>query len=249
MRSIALARVACVAVAASLAASIGCANGGAEFATKYAPNVRRDSMSVSVFGVYKDGRMSAEAWTDVAPGFAAALGGAKCGSLQTEALVVNDRDVATALDDTTRADGVSDELLEVFAPAAMGDTILLVTIAGHPPASGPAIMVSEGQQAPYVSPGRNRRGVPGAGYGKTEPISGGPSRRPDTHDVFEVSAALFSVHDHRTVALVTMSYNGKSADEAMAAFTAKLRAELPGMRCEGWKPDVKVDADRVRNAR
>jgi len=236
-------------VAVSIASSVGCAKGGAEFATKYAPNIRRDGMSVSVFGVYKDGRMSAEAWTDVAPSFASALGGASCGSLQSEPIVVNDRDVATALDDTTRADGVSDELLDVFAPAAAGDTIMLVTIAGHPPTNGPTIVASEPRQTPYVSPGRNNRGIPANGYGKTEPISGGPRRPPDTHDVFEVSAALFSVRDHHTIALVTMNYDGKSVDEAMAAFTAKLRAELPGMRCEGWKPDVHVDADRVRTAR
>lgn len=240
-------RFASIAVAL-VATSLGCGvSGGPEFATKYAPNVRREGLSVSVFGVYKDGRMNAEAWADLAPRFASALGSASCGALHTDALLAADHDVATALDDTTRSDGVSEELLEVFAPAAAGETIMVVTIAGRPP--GPTILVSEPRQQPYVSPGRNNRAVPGSGMGRTEPVSGGPSRHHDSHDVFEVSATLFSVHEHHNVALVTMSYTGKSADEAIAAFSAKLRTELPGMRCEGWKPDVKVDAERVRTAR
>ena len=229
-----------------MAMTAGCAGGDAEFATKYAPNMRRDGMTVSVFGVYKDGRMSAEAWTELAPRFASALGGAACESLQADPLVVSDRPLASALDDVTRADGVNDELLDVFAPAASGDALLLVTISGHPPSARPANRAADGTPAPYVSQGKQGRGV--VNQGRNQPASpnftGGPST-----DVYSVSAALFSVKEHHIIALVAMSYTGKSIDAAMVSFVARLRVELPNLRCQGWKPDAKIDAERVRLAR
>jgi hypothetical protein len=224
----------------------GCGAPGADFATKYAPDLRRDGMTVSVFGVYKDGRMNAESWADVSPRFAAALGGRPCDSLQTDALIVNDRDVSVALDDATRSDGVSDELLDVFAPAASGDAIMLVTIAGHPPNAMPMIQSPGAQPGSFSQPGKAGRSINST---RADPsISAGPATH-QSYDVFEVSATLFSVKDHHTVALVAMSYTGKSVDEAMASFVAKLKTELPGMQCKGWKADAKVDADRLRAVR
>jgi hypothetical protein len=229
--------------------SAGCASPSAEFATKYAPSVRREGLTVSVFGVYKDGRMSTDSWADLKPSFATVMGGTPCDSLLTEPLVMEDRDVGTALDDTTRAEGVSDQLLDVFAPAASGDAIMLVTVAGRPPGDSPRTSSLSGTQpASFTQAGKARRSI--AGNGRTD-LSGvnDPMMPRTSREAFEVAVTLYSIRDHQTVALVAMTYTGKSVDEAMAAMIAKLRAELPGMRCVGWKPDVRVEAERVRTPR
>ena len=234
---------------ATSATSSGCASSDVEFATKYASDFRRDAATVSVFGVYKDGRMNADAWNEVAPRFAPALGGALCESLHGDVLALTDRSVAEAVDDDTRSDGVTDELLTLFTPAASSDAILVVTVAGRLPTTRPPAISSQGQPAPHANPrGLGQRGA--AGGGGLSPVeSGGPRVSHASHDALELSAALFSVRERRTVALVAMTYTGKSFDAAIAAFVAKLRAELPGMRCQPWNRDVHVDVDRVRATR
>ena len=235
---------------ALIATSVGCA-ADAQFATKYAPTFRHDGKTVSVFGLYKDGRMNAEAWTDFAPRFSEALGGAQCESLHGDVLLPNDRPVAEAVDDDTRADGVTDGLLDLFAPAAPGEAILVVTIAGRLPTANAANANASAQTGqPRANPrGPGARGAGAAGGGLSPVESGGPHMYALAQDALEISAALFSVREHHTVAVVAMTYTGKSLDAAMAAFIAKLRAELPGMRCQPWNRDVHVEADRVRAAR
>jgi hypothetical protein len=64
--------------------------------------------------------------------------------------------------------------------------------------------------------------------------------------IFEVSASLFSVRLHRSVAFVGMTYSGSSTDEALKKFADKLRAEMPGSACSGWKWDVHIDDEPIR---
>jgi hypothetical protein len=111
-----------------------------------------------------------------------------------------------------------------------GDNGLSTSSPGQSPAQSSA--------TPGASRGGGRRGGQMNGGGRhTE----GPPK-----DELEVSAQFYSVHEHRTVGIVSMAYTGPSTDVAMAAFADKLRVELPAAQCQGWKPDVKVDVDRVR---
>jgi len=240
-----------ILLTAILATCAGCAP-TTEFATKYASDFRRDGRTVSVFGVYKDGRMNAEAWSYAAPLFSTALGGGPCESLYGDVLLPNDRSVAEAVDDDARADGVTDALLDLLAPAATGEAVLVVTIAGRLPTTrAPNMSSPASASAPSPNPrGLGQRGAGGVSGGGLSPVaSGGPRVSYGSQDALEVSAALFSVREHRTVARVVMTYTGKNADEAMASFIVKLRAELPGMKCQPWNREVHVDADRVRATR
>ncbi len=221
----------------------------AAFATKYEPGFRREGRTVAVFGVYKDGRMNGEAWSDIGPRISAALGGAPCESLHGGVLVALDPAVADAVDDKARADGVTDGLLDLFAPAAPADAILVVSLAGRlPTTSGPAVSSPPPQMAARNPRALGARGAGGAGGGISPVESGGPGLYA-LPDALEISARLFSVREHRTVAIVAMTYSGKKADEAIASFIAKLRTELPGMTCQPWNHEVHVEADRVREAR
>jgi len=62
----------------------------------------------------------------------------------------------------------------------------------------------------------------------------------------EVSAALFSVPEHRSVALVSMSYGGQDADDAMTRFGAELAQVMPNSTCAGWNWDFKIDPASLR---
>ena len=229
----------------AVAMGTGCKD--ASFATKYGPGFQRDGRTVSVFGVFKDGRIDGDAWSDVGPRFSAALGGAPCDSLHESAVVGGDRTVADAVDDQARADGVTDGLLDLFAPAAPGDAILVLSMAGR-------LSTMRGTGVSYASPQRSRNprgmGARGAGAGGAfSPVESGDPGLYASRDSLEISARLFSVREHRTVAVVAMTYTGKSVDEAIGSFLARLRTELPGMTCKAWNREVRVDADRVREAR
>jgi hypothetical protein len=217
-----------------------CGSSDVDFAAKYAPDLRREGTAVSVLGVYRDGRMDAESWNDLGPRFAPALGAASCSVAYDEALLTNDRALADAVNDHAMQDGPTDGLLDVFAPAAEGDAILLVTVAGHPPSPAPSAKSSQTSSSPPANIGGGRRGMGRAGY---PPAHSAP--RP-SKDAFEVSASLYSVREHKTVGLLAMTYTGTSTDAALGAFVERLRSELPHMQCRGWKHDVKIDAQRVR---
>jgi hypothetical protein len=220
----------------------GCGSSDVDFSAKYAPDLRREGTAVSVLGVYRDGRMDAESWNDLGPRFAPALGAASCSVAFDEALLANDRPLADAVTDRAMQDGPTDELLDVFAPAAESDTILLLTVAGHPPSPMPtAKQQAQGSSPPPSAIGGGRRGMGRAAYpqGRSAPR---PSK-----DAFEVAASLYSVREHKTVGILAMTYTGTSTDAALASFVERLRSELPHMQCRGWKHDVKIDAERVRN--
>ena len=236
-----------LALIGAMAMCTGCKD--AAFATKYGPGFQRDGRTVSVFGVFKDGRMDGEAWSDVGPRFSAALGGAPCDSLHESAVVGGDPTVADAVDDRARADGVTDGLLDLFAPAAPGDAILVVSMAGRlSTMRGTGVSSAPPQMSGRNPRGMGARGAGSAGGGVSAVESGGPGLYA-SRDSLEISARLFSVREHRTVAVVAMTYTGKSADDAIASFIAKLRTELPDMTCKAWNRDVHVDADRVREIR
>ena len=57
---------------------------------------------------------------------------------------------------------------------------------------------------------------------------------PQEEHLFELSASLYSVALHKLVAQIDLRYDGDDLDEAMNAFTVKLRLLLPEAKCVGW---------------
>jgi hypothetical protein len=224
----------------SLLLALGGACGGedARFTVNYAPEFAGSSHhTVSLFGVFKDGRMDAEAWEDVAPGISNLFGHSTCSAAFGTDLVTNNPSLASAVDEYTRNYGVTDALLNEFAASAKGDLILVVSIAGKPrsPSTEPVI-----DTPPPMSRGT------GAARGGAPPSDPSGSAMAVSFRPVEVSASLFSVSLHRSVGSIAERYAGKSGDEAIAKLEDQVKDALPVARCEGWDFEAHpVDGARV----
>ena len=118
----------------SVALSVGCSPSDTQIAIERAPDFRRANPVVSILGVYKDGRMNTEGWGGIAPELAKAFRGGPCDAAFSESFVFTHAELAAAVDDYARANGPTQDLLAALAPAARGDVVLVVTLAGHAPA-------------------------------------------------------------------------------------------------------------------
>lgn len=233
-------RIALIAIIAAGSSLFGCTE-GAQFDTKLAPGFSAAHHTLSVFGVYKDGQMSSEAWATIGARLAVWLGQAQCPVGYASAATAHDGALVAAIDDYARAAGPTDELLAQLAPAAKGDLILTITLAGRPPTP---------EKAPSLSGDANSSGGPGAMGGSRGRTSqpGGAERRsqPIDTNVLDIGASLFSVSERRSVAEVTMRYSGETVDDALTKFAQKLSATLPGTTCSDWDWSVPIDPDRIR---
>lgn len=234
-----------IGIAALLAfglASTACGEEDVNFAVKYAPGYSNNGNTISIFGIFRDGRMSPEAWDDLGPRFSAAFHDNSCGVAISSELRRSNLALFTAVDDAGREEGVTDVLLDRFAPAAIGNSILVITIAGHAPKA----------KDPAHAATRSQMGGMGRGGGVGRRPNAAP-REPDRRkggrpgDVFEISASLFSNPQHQSVAQVAMAYKGASEEEALAKFVAKLGEAFPGAVCRGWKPDALPTDDAIRH--
>jgi hypothetical protein len=226
---------------ALVVAAASCGSEEAQFTTRFASDFPQTSHAkLSVFGVFRDGRMNSEAWDEFGPKLTAALRASPCEVAYSNELISSDGPLSTAVDDYARANGVTDDLLAAFAPKAEGDSILLITLAGHPPRPlGDAGAPS--RNAPQQQPmrGGSRRGL--GGSSPTMDPRAGTDR-----SEFDIAASVYAITAGHSVALVSMSYSGRSVDEAVTKFAQKLGETLPGAACVGWKADVKVDEAQVR---
>jgi hypothetical protein len=215
-----------------LAASATACWGKAEMSVQYAPGFQPAQHKISIFGVYKDGRMNSEAWGGIAPGVSKALGGRLCDAAYGTAAFPADRDVTRAIDEYATSNGPTDDLLGQIAPAAAGDLVMVLTVAGHLPVP---VKVSVQDQP--------QRQGPGGAYG------GRGRHRGKDFDLNELqlAAQVFSVSEGKTVAVVNLDYTGQSVDEAWTKFTAQIGESLPGSECTGWRADAKLDADKIRS--
>src|SRR5262249_1056360 len=59
-------------------AAMGCASEDAHFEVQSAPDFRSQGVSLSVFGVFRDGRMSVDAWDQLGPKLSPSFGNAMC---------------------------------------------------------------------------------------------------------------------------------------------------------------------------
>ncbi len=232
----------------ALAPALLCAcSGDAQLSSRFASGFTRAPHTVSVFGVYKDGRMSSEAWEQVGPGLSRPFG-ATCEQAYAQ-IESRTQPLSGAIDDYARANGVGDDLLEQLAPAAQGDLILLITVAGRVGSKGANLPDTStlATGAPGVGSSKYRTGSAiGSPMGPAPRSSGGMGKPLDASAAFEMTASLYSVADKKAVGIVTLAYDGKSVDDAIAQLAARLGQELPGSRCGGWNWDAKVDEQRIR---
>lgn len=219
--------------------SAGCM-GDAQFTTRFASDYEQGRHVVSVLGVYRDGRMSSDAWGSIGPKISAALGAQSCNIAYAEPLVSTNGPLWSAIDDYARASGPTDELLMQLAPAAKGNLILVLTLAGKYPVPVAGPLAEEAAAASGAS-GAGRMGGPQGGG----PPPSSRRKHPEGN-ALDLSASLYSVAQRRSVALVALKYTGTSASEAIALFSSRLAEELRGTTCAGWSWDVPIDAAHIR---
>ena len=218
--------------------------------------------SVSVFGIFRNGRMSPEAWEDFGKALSMPFSEGVCKAAYDVVFDDAHPELAAAIDDYAKENGVSDELLEKFAPLAKGDTILLVAIDGQPPKLAPTLADAKPPQNPS-SPAQGTYG--GAGAGQQTGSGGGRGmgrggsrmggRRPQSAPVqhakpdkgsWELTAYLYSVRLRQVTSQVDLTQQGQDIDGDLKLFAAKLGTELPGVPCRGWSSDVRVDVNSIR---
>lgn len=201
----------------------------AQFTTRFASDFAHANHAVSVLGVFRDGRMSSDAWDVVGPPLSAPFG--KTCETAYGALIGTTPGLSSAIDDYVRANGPGDDLLEQLAPAATGDLILVFTIAGHivsrtaPTDSG---AVSTGAPGASMSGGKYRGPHQAGGTGRGMPTG------TSTNAALEVSVSIYSVATHRSVGLIALGYDGVSLTEALSRMANRLGLALPQSRCAGW---------------
>ncbi len=199
--------------------------------------------------MYRDGQLSTESWSSLAPRISPALGAARCDAAYVAPIAPDHAALWSAVEDYARSNGPTDELLAQLAPAANGDLILVVTVAGKVPEHHKA--QASGDSPPPPTPTMGGRGGMGGGRGGGMGGGGGRPGRESfgsgaSADALDLSASLYSVAEGRSVGLIGLEYSGATADDAFALFAAKVAQVLHGTRCVGWNWDAKIDADRLR---
>jgi len=223
-----------------LAAAGSCASEDAHFEVKVAPGFEHQGDSLSVLGVFKDGRMSTDAWDALGPKLSPGLGKNTCEVAYSSRLVTSNSKLAEAIDDHVQANGVTDDLLEQVSPLAKGSSILTITVAGEvaaAPDAGSASAATPTFQPTRGRGGRRRRSTPSA-----------PPGEPSAQDskAFGIAASVYSIRLHRSVALVQMTYTGRSVNDAIDKFRQELARDLQGATCAGWDWNVEIDEGRIR---
>lgn len=206
-------------------ATTSCAEGSADFHAKYEPDFTPAPTTVSVFGVFHEGRMSHEAWEQVGPKLSAALGQKACEVGYGESLASGQPELFAAVDVSVRDEGITEELLERLATSAQGEMILVVTLNAHTTISRG---IDEGPTPSATMPGSGgrARGVRGPNA---------PRGRGAALDEIGISGTLYSVRRHRAVARLSMAYSGSNLDDAIRKFVNRTGTLVPGSRCLGWR--------------
>jgi hypothetical protein len=243
-----LSRLACAALVGACSATT---HDNAVFTVQSLPEYQPAQVThVSVFGVYNDGRMNAEAW----PRFAARLGFEGCDAAYGIPLKEADAEAYDAVTHYAMANGPDDLMLAPFDALAKGEVVLLLQVYGMPHAprsagSGSASATQGQSSAPPPSYGGGRGGGGMRGMrGMRGPTgSGTRGTRSDDDDAlpFDMTASLYSPSKHSTVSIVKMHYSGHSLDEALEKFAEQLHAALPTATCGEWDWSAHADLARM----
>jgi hypothetical protein len=228
------------ALFASLLPVAACASEDAHFDIRSTPEFKGEGLTLSVFGVFRDGRMSTDAWNDEGAKLSPSLGARMCEAAYGKAGLGSGTVLARTVDDDARENGVTDDLLVRFGPLAKGDAIAVFTTAGEVAHARDAGSPSATPAAPPAWGRRGRRGRSSA----TAPARGHAA----DHGSFEMSAQIFSVRLGRSLAVVSMSYAGSRVDEALEKFRGELEKVLPHATCVGWNWDVPLELDGLHSA-
>jgi len=174
--------------------SSACGDEDINFAVKYAPGYSNNGNAVSIFGIFKDGRMSPDTWDEVGPRFSTAFHGTSCEIAISSELRRSNLPLFTAVDDGAREEGITDPMLDRFAPAAAGNSILVITIAGHAPKAKQDPIHAAGAAATRSQMGGMGRGGGTSRQNRYQGPSNGNGRKPrgNENDVYEISASLYS---------------------------------------------------------
>jgi len=225
--------------------------------------------AVSFFGIFRNGRMSPEAWEDFGKVLSTPFSHGICKAAYDIIFTDADPQLADAIDDYAKENGVSDELLEKFAPLSQGDTILLIAMDGQLPklAASPEKASKPTQDPASSGSGQGNYGGSGASQGGAGPggsrgmghggggrggMGGrrgqsGPAPQPKSDKgSWELTAFLYSVRLHKSTGQVDLKQQGQDIDGDLKLFAAKLGTEIPGVPCRGWDRGIKVDAEAVR---
>lgn len=242
---------------ALLLTTSGCAGGDAQFNVRFAREDVPPHPTVSVFGVFNDGRMSPGAWEKLAPTLNASLGGGPCEVLFGDRLAETEPGFSADIDRVTREEGMSPELLQRIAPRSNANFVLLIDMYGKLPArvkdrhqgrgqaamGAPGAMSGSGMAGGAMPGGMSGAGMRGGGMhgggmhgGRMRGMGQGGQSEPRMDDnAFELTVTLISAETLKPVGRIAMHYTGASVDDALAKFQQRLSAELQGVTCAGWK--------------
>ena len=227
-----------VALASIGLGGVGC--GDAAFDVKYASDYPPGRATVSMFGIYRDGRLSPESWDQFGARLSASLHGDSCEIAFSENLHVQNPALFSSLDDYARANGVTDELFEQIASTAKGDQVMIVQMYGRPPKKAgrrhPPPKGVLAQMGGAGMGGAGGMGGRGRGMGSSQPM---PTKHETSEQsALELTAVLYSVKLRHVVAQVSLKYTGSSVDDAFRRFDEKLETSFPGSSCAGWNWDT-----------
>jgi hypothetical protein len=202
--------------------------GGPSFRARHEPGYT-GAATVSVFGVFKDGRLDADGWSELG---SSVVPFAPCEAAFSPDLASSNPELASAVDDYASAHGVTDSLLKEWATSAEADTILLLSIAGHAPRRTGPTQYTLKQRIP------GQHVLPASPYDAHVPTDG--SR-------FQLTATLFSVRLGRSIAELDMTTSSSNTADVMAAFKEHLASDLGVRSCKGWSPPSgSLNSSRIR---
>jgi len=134
--------------------------------------------SVSVFGIFRNGRMSPGSWTEFAATLSLPFSQTACQAAYTDDLVSANAELTSAVDDYAKENGVSDELVDRFAARAKGDTIMVISMTGQPARPSADAGAAKKPANSSSSAGQGNSGGAGSGPGGGRGM--GPRRRNGT---------------------------------------------------------------------
>lgn len=213
---------------AALLAATSCAEGSANFRVRSEPGFVSGPTTISLLGVFHEGRMNRETWAQIGPPLSATLGQRACEVAYGDRLGSEDPELYAAIDESVKSEGITEELLARVAPSAQGDLILVVSLNG-------STTISRGVEAGSA---QSAGGVPQPGAGarmRNSRAPGGPQGRGAVLSEIEIAGTLFSARTHHPVARLDMAYSGSNLDDAIGRFVRRIGELVPGSSCRGWR--------------
>ena len=217
-----------------------CGEAGVYWDVKFSPGYAPGPTTVSVLGVYQDGRMSNELRDEVLRGLAPELGQPTCEIAWDDRLRAAEPDLYEEVDRTTQSDGITEDVLDKFTEWSEGDAILVVSLnirrANQDQRGNGSIGTMT--QGGLGGSSFNRPGGPMPGSrGRTgAPLPPG-AVRPNTWQgqQIRVSGILFSAKTHAPMGRIILNYLGTNIEDALRRFSKKFGEEMRGSVCKGWK--------------